>query len=199
MPSVISRKKDVKVYTSNPFTDDMVIDIGTKRLTVSGGKHVDTVTGEITSHSGIHVIQKVDRTRFIKVYTDNVKPLFNLPPSCLKVISFLMTELQKVKNAEAIHLPWVSAEKFFKEDDVKLSRSAFQRALKILLEKGFIAESDVPQLFWINPNLFFNGDRLKITKEFVVDESSIQTLDSDPDNIEDPTTSTQQDLPLNEG
>jgi hypothetical protein len=47
-----------------------------------------------------------------------------------------------------------------------LKRPSFQRALKELLEKGFIAESTRPSMFWFNPNLFFNGDRMTFIHEY---------------------------------
>ena len=59
--------------------------------------------------------------------------------------------------ALAFGFPWLAA---------NVSRTSFQRALKEMMEKGFIAESTKPYLFWFNPNLFFNGNRMTFVHEF---------------------------------
>ena len=38
--------------------------------------------------------------------------------------------------------------------------------MKELLEKKFIAEAVQPHKFWINPHLFFNGDRMTFIREY---------------------------------
>ena len=35
-----------------------------------------------------------------------------------------------------------------------------------MLDKGFIAESEHPNFYWINPHLFFNGDRMVFINEY---------------------------------
>jgi len=77
-----------------------------------------------------------------------------------------MTELQKTPNADAIYLAWVGAEEYFSENDIKSSRASFHRALSELIQKGFLAESTKPNMFWFNPNLFFNGNRLTFVHEY---------------------------------
>ncbi|MFC0254472.1 hypothetical protein ACFFJK_21510, partial [Massilia consociata] len=53
------------------------------------------------------------------------------------------------------------------EDLPAISNSAFYRALAELLEKGFLArvESD-KHWYFINPTLFFNGDRVRFITEY---------------------------------
>ena len=43
--------------------------------------------------------------------------------------------------------------------------------------KGFIAESTNPNLYWINPALFFNGDRVRFVKEYRNTDWRQQQLD----------------------
>ena len=38
--------------------------------------------------------------------------------------------------------------------------------MKELLTKKFIAEALEPHKFWINPHLFFNGDRMSFVREY---------------------------------
>ena len=46
-----------------------------------------------------------------------------------------------------------------------MSKASFHRAVKEMLDKSFIAETVLPGLFFINPNLFFNGDRVRFVNE----------------------------------
>jgi hypothetical protein len=132
---------------------------------VSGGAHLNTATGETMAHSGVHVVREVDEAEFVKLYTANIKSIFDLKPGSQRILQYLIVQLQKTPNADAIYLAWVGAEEYFSEHQVKMSRSAFYNSLKELMVKGFIAESTLPNLFWFNPNLFFNGDRMTFINE----------------------------------
>lgn len=162
---VPSRKKGVSAYPTNPFWESTTVKVGAKRITVGGGSHISD-SGQEVHHSGIHVVREVDETEFLKLYTRNVRAIFDLKPTTQRVLQYLMVELQKTPNADAIYLAWVGAEEYFSEHDLKVSRASFHRALKELLEKGFIAESTRPNMFWFNPNLFFNGNRMSFIHEY---------------------------------
>lgn len=162
---VQSRRKGSLAYPENPFWDKTEIKIGSKKISVAGGRHVSN-EGETVSHSGVHVIREVDETEFVKVYTKNVKAIFDLKPSSQRILQFLMVELQKTINADAIYLAWIGVEEYFSENDVKMSRASFFNGLKELLNKGFLAESTKPNMFWFNPNLFFNGNRMTFVHEY---------------------------------
>lgn len=163
--SVPSRKKGVQAYPANPFWDDTTVKIGSKRITVTGGAYVSD-QGEEIRHGGIHVVREVDESEFLKLYTKNVRVIFDLKPTTQRVLQYLMTELQRTPNADAIYLAWIGADEYFSEHDLKVSRASFHRALKELLDKGFLAESTKPNMFWFNPNLFFNGNRMAFVHEY---------------------------------
>lgn len=165
MNKVASRKKGMVAYKENPFWEDTDIKVGSKLIRVSGGKHINS-DGESIEHSGIHVVKKVDENEFLKIYTKNIKSIFDLKPTTQRVLQYLMVELQKTPNADGVYLAWVGAEAYFSEANINVSRSSFQRALREMIEKGFIAESTKPYLFWFNPNLFFNGNRMTFVHEF---------------------------------
>lgn len=160
-----SRKKGVMAYPENPFWDSTTVKIGKKKITVGGGTHVSNSGGAI-EHSGIHIVKETDQEEFLKIYTKNIKSIFDLKPTTQRVLQYLMAELQKTPNVDAIYLAWIGVEEYFSHEQVNVSRPSFQRALKELLEKGFIAESTRPSMFWFNPNLFFNGDRMTFIHEY---------------------------------
>lgn len=162
---VPGKRKNVLAYPENPFWEKTEIKIGSKMVKVSGGKHING-DGESISHSGIHVVREVDENEFVKIYTKNIRAIFDLKPTAQRVLQYLMTELQKTPNADAIYLAWVGADEYFCENDIKASRASFHRALSELIQKGFLAESTKPNMFWFNPNLFFNGNRLTFVHEY---------------------------------
>ena len=160
-----SRKKGVKLHKKNPFWEATSVTVGTKRISVSGGRHV-TDDGESVEHSGIHIVRQVDESQFLKVYTKNIKAIFDLKPSTQKILQYLMSTLQGTPNAEGVYLSWFRASEYFSEEDINISRASFHRAMNELLQKKFIAESIDPNMFWFNPNLFFNGNRMTFVNEY---------------------------------
>lgn len=160
-----SRKKGIEAYRTNPFWTTTEVKVGTKMIRVSGGRHVSD-DGESVEHSGVHIVREVDESQFLKVYTKNIKAIFDLKPSTQKVLQFLMKQVQKAPNADGIYLAWFSASEYFSEENISVSRASFQRSMRELLEKGFIAESVEPNMFWFNPNLFFNGNRMSFINEY---------------------------------
>ena len=64
------------------------------------------------------------------------RSIFDLKPTAQRVLQYLITELQKTPNADAVYLAWVGAEEYFSENDIKSSRASFHRALSELIQKG---------------------------------------------------------------
>ena len=160
-----SRKQGVTAYSANPFWETTEVNIGKKRVTIGGGQHIDE-DGVSTKLSGIHVVQEVDSEGFVKIFTKNVRSIFDLKPTTQRVLQYLMVELQKTPNAESVYLAWFGAEEYFSAESLNVSRTSFQRAMKELLLKGFIAESTKANQVWINPQLIFNGDRMTFINEY---------------------------------
>lgn len=160
------RKQGVAAYTKNPFWKPTEVKVGTRKVTISGGFVANSETGEGMHHAGIHRVEWVDEDRFVKLFTQNLKAFFDLTPATQKVLQCVIASLQKTPNADGIWLPWFEVEDFSIEHDLKISRASFQRAMKEMLQKGFIAESENQNFYWINPHLFFNGDRMVFINEY---------------------------------
>lgn len=169
------RRKNSLAYKINPFWEATEVKVGKKTIRVAGGMHVSK-EGEFVSHSGVHVIRNVDEEEFIKVYTKNIKAIFDLKPAAQRILQYLITELQKTPNADAVYLAWIGAEEYFDEHKVKISRASFFNGVNALIEKGFLAESTKPNMFWFNPNLFFNGNRMTFIEEYRKKEPEKNTI-----------------------
>ena len=94
--------------------------------------------------------------------------------------------MYSIKKSE-IFLPYKIAKEIYSEiSDEKtiLPDSSYKRGIRELLKKAFIAEH--PHgigWFFTNPNIFFNGDRMRFVKEYCASEAfqeienKIQKLD----------------------
>lgn len=163
---VESRKKGVAAYAKNPFWVPYEVKIGKRHVTIAGGFVSNVETGETVQHAGIHRVEYVDEDKFVKLFTQNLKTFFDLSPASQKVLQFVLDTIQANANAEGIWLPWFDVADYSEANNLKISRTSYHRALKEMLEKGFIAESERPNFYWINPHLFFNGDRMVFINEY---------------------------------
>lgn len=172
---VKSRKTGVTVYKENPFWDVTQVEIGKKKVTIAGGFVADTDTGEGVHHAGIHRIEEVDEDKFVKIFTQNIKAFFDLSAPSLKVLQIVMLAIQNNKDNDGIWLSWFDAEEQSQLLELGISKTTFHRGLKEMLEKGFIAESEKPNYYFINPHLFFNGSRMTFIREYRKKETKVLT------------------------
>lgn len=128
---------------------------------------MDPETGEIVGSSVIHVIEERDEEHFVKVFADGVKAAFDLTKTGARVFNAVLKEYQAEKMtggyADSLTL-------FFFDDGlngsaIDMSEKSFQRGLKELIGKGFLAPK-APNQFWVNPALFFKGDRVTFAREY---------------------------------
>ena len=170
-----SRKKGIIKHKDNPFLKELDVPISKKFENQEGGlfiTHSSLLKDQTESiqTATITKVKNVDKEKFIKLYTDELKHFFNLKPSTQKVLQVILVEVQKIKNKDIIYLDYKYAVEYFcefKENSKPIiSRSTFFKCLKELIENEFIAESTLVNQYFINPKLFFNGSRIKLIKEY---------------------------------
>ena len=186
-------KKDVEVYEENPFIVEDNIRGKKKRVTVKANRAiVDVETGEAENTAEICQIQEVDDEKFVKVFTQNLKAFFNLRPSSYKLLQVVMQELQRHPNNDRIYLNARMAREHLEAHGQRpMSSSAFHDALKEMLQKGFLAATPHSNLYFINPHLLFNGDRLRFVREYRRKRSGQQQLDIERDTQAGQTSTSQ--------
>jgi len=156
----------------NPLTGDLVVETKDKFIRVSQNKleTVDYDTGEIFGETHISFAKKVDTEPFLKIFQKKLKNFFELKPSSLKLIFIIMAELSKEKpHSDQIYLDFDDCQNYC-SDNKELSKASFKRAIQELKEKKFIkavVEKRGNKLFFINPAIFFNGDRLVLMEKIV--------------------------------
>ena len=166
-------KKDAPRYQANPFMGEVHIKRGSKKLTVGrAGALVNTDTGEINA-TEISMIKQVDRTEFVKLFAEGVKRFFELSPSGAKLLAYVLKVVQEVPGTDRITLHFMDYMERFPGDQNGMKKTTFYRGFTELLSKGFIAQSVVPNLYYINPKLFFNGDRAKFVTEYRINEQTM--------------------------
>jgi hypothetical protein len=169
-PEEINLKRLSYSPTQNPFAKGS--EIRTRHKTVrtraSGNRDlVDSETGEIVAQSAIHIIEEKDEEQFVKVFSEGVKAAFDLTRTGARVFSVVLEKYQQTPMTGGFS---DSLTLFFFGDgldglSIGMSDRTFHGGLKELLAKGFLAPK-APNQYWVNPALFFKGDRVAFVREY---------------------------------
>lgn len=128
---------------------------------------VDPETGEVQAMSSIHRVKQVDDAEFVKVFSQGVKAMYGLKRTGMRVFQAILEEYQTTKMtggyADAIYINWFGDGLCGR--DIGMSERTFQNGLKELLENQFLAPRSA-NLYWVNPALFFKGDRVALISEY---------------------------------
>ena len=88
------KAKEIR-HDTNPFVENMKIQVGAKSIRVSNqlGKDRSVLVNESTGEvRGTHVAtyRKVDQTKFVKLFSQNIGLIFDLKPSGIKAFNVLV-------------------------------------------------------------------------------------------------------------
>ena len=97
--------------------------------------------------------KRVDRHTFVKVYVDSLDKIRDLSKPAYKLFCYLLKNIELKKDfiflIEADVTEWCGFS----------DKAKYYAAVNELINTKFIARSTDNKKFFINPNLFFNGDR----------------------------------------
>ncbi len=104
----------------------------------------------------LNVEVTVEATLYTKMYitADLRKIVSKLTPSAKELYLWIMYEIEA--GEEAL---WINKVRFMLENSTSLN--TYKKAIDELHKKAFIASTTVKDVYWINPNFFFKGDRVK--------------------------------------
>jgi len=152
----------------NPLIEPQQIQ--TKRRLVKSGRSeqlINPATGEIAGIAAIHQVEEKDDAEFVKVFAAGVAASYELGRTAQRVFQIVLDQYQRTPMAggfaDAVELFWFG--NGIGGRDVGMSEKTFQRGLKDLLSKSFIAPRS-PNTYWVNPALFFKGDRVMFIREY---------------------------------
>lgn len=127
----------------------------------------DMETGEVSAAAMIHTIEQKDDAEFVKVFAAGISATYDLSKTAQRVFRAVLDEYERTPMqggfADTLYLAWFNGG--LSGRDVDMSEATFNRGLRELLGKGFLAARG-PNAFWVNPGLFFKGDRVLFLKEY---------------------------------
>lgn len=153
--------------SKNPLVDGFVIKAKKKMVRTGGVKEVvNTETGEI-SQAVIVEEQELDDIHFVKVFTAGIRAAFGLTLTGSRVFQAILEVYQNQPLSggfvDSIYLSWFDGGLDGRKLD--MSERTFQRGLVELLDNGFMFPRSA-NLYWVNPNLFFRGDRATFIRTY---------------------------------
>lgn len=153
----------------NPFMAGAELRTTTKivRTRAAPRDLMDPDSGEVIGKTVIHTIEERDEEQFVKVFAEGVRAAFDLSKTAARVFNAVLSEYQasRMTGGYADHLTLFFFNDGLNGRAIDMSEKSFQRGLKELLGKGFLSPK-APNQFWVNPALFFKGDRVAFLKEY---------------------------------
>lgn len=162
-------RRGVVLYETNPFIATTATNTkhGVKRITNRTGDKMLVVsenTGEVFGGAGFWQAQDVDKTQFVKLYVNGVKAFKDLTGAGTKVFEVFYLEVQKQIGKDRVYLSYSA----LNHEITPMSSATYDRGMRELLEKKFLAPTMIQGWFYINPDYVWNGDRLAFVKEYRV-------------------------------
>jgi len=153
---------------ANPLIEPQEITVKRRRVKTGSNRDlVDPTTGELQAVAAVYTFEEKDDMEFVKVFSEGVKAAFGLSKTAHRVFQVVLDQYQGTPMrggyADSVYLAWFDGG--LSGHSIGMTDRTFQNGLKELLAKGFIAPRS-PNLFWVNPALFFKGDRVAFVKEY---------------------------------
>jgi hypothetical protein len=173
---IVSRKKGVPVYATNPSVPTTG-EIGRRKRVQFGNEKrgfvVDNGSGEVLAFGGMgfYEFEEVDSTRFVKMFLAGIKQAAGLSKAGLSVFELVYREVQEHPGIDEVKLSYaVAAERI-----AGLNERTYQRGLRELLDREFLFRSRFDGVFFVNIRYMFNGDRLAFVKGYKLKGQAEQT------------------------
>jgi hypothetical protein len=170
MKSSYRKVNEHHLNKANPFLDDTVqhIERGEKTL-LFGQKNPDLIIdsdSQVKGHSLFARKVSVDKAKFMKVFMSGLSNWFDLSKSGIKMFAYVANQVTPNRDTFDIDIDDCKAFTGYKGTSTILS------ALAELMDNKFIARGPNPYKYYINPTIFFNGDRLTFIEQYEVEQST---------------------------
>ena len=168
------RLSDFRRNDENPFMKQAVEEVQkhiVKKYRNSTGQGqralvaaADIHTGEIFKTSFLRQME-VDEDQFVKLYLSNFAAFFDLSKAAIRVFGYFMQAMKPKSDMIVFLLDDCMEYTGYK------SKDTIYRGLAELVHNEIIARGPNETLWFINPMICFNGDRVSFTKTFVKKKS----------------------------
>jgi len=169
----------LKKHQENPFMNDALESINKnivkkyKSSTNTDQKATllayDENTGQVLGHTRFIRQIEVDEDKFAKLYLANFQAFFDLSRRGIRVFGYILTCMKPAKD-----MIYFDMSDCLEYTTYKAPKDVY-RGLTELITSEIIARGKNPNLFFINPMMFFNGDRVTFAKTFVLSKTGAKT------------------------
>jgi intergrase/recombinase len=122
---------------------------------------IDPNTGEMLGHTTFIRQIEVDEEKFAKIYLSGFDSFWDLNKAAIRVFGYILTKL-KVSNDRFEFI----VEECMEHTNYKAKKQVYE-GLAALLAAEIIARGPYEQVYFINPLILFNGDRISYIKTYV--------------------------------
>jgi hypothetical protein len=165
MSEEVKTIRDYPKNEENPFMDQVMMHIKEKNAKIgnlrSPGTYIDNDGVEHQTSNAIYTRKMVDSQQFVKLYTGNIKVMFDLTKTGIRIFGYFLAKA--TKSNEKAYFNQAECMDFCSYT----SKKTVYNGLSELLDKGIIARTENSNEYFINPALFFNGDRMIIVNDYV--------------------------------
>jgi len=169
---------------TNPFLNEAIEKIQSnivkkyKNATNTGEKAILKAVddnGELIGHTSFIRQVEVDEERFTKIYLREFSAFFDLKPQAIKVFGYIMTKLIPKQDMFFFLLHECLTYTGYK------SKNSIWIGLGALVENKIIARGPADTVYFINPMVAFNGDRVTFARTYV--KKKAKDLDPNQTNL----------------
>jgi hypothetical protein len=156
-------------FEENPFVEVAIqqIDDNTVKKTqfINGNKGVENLVinqdGEVIAQSKFVRFIEVDEERFAKLYLSQFETFWELSKTAIRVFGYIVNNL--IPNKDVVY---IDMQDILKYTNYKEEKSIY-KGIAELVNAGIIARSTSFIKYFINPMVFFNGDRITFATTYI--------------------------------
>jgi hypothetical protein len=128
---------------------------------------VVNATGEILGSAQATYVttEEVDQTRFVKLFLDGIRQTVGLSKAGLAVFEIVYAQMRENPGVDQVTLTQFGAGK------VGVPARTYQRGVRDLVEREFLFCTPAANIFFVNIQFMFNGNRLNFIKSFHLKDS----------------------------
>ena len=154
---------DYATHETNPYVKGLIVPKRKKTVVLATDKNYtifDNDSGEEKT-AFIATREEIDNEKYVKIFKEQLRIIFNLSQAGIRVLGYFMDATKISDDIVVFNIDKCTAYTEYK------SKEPIYRGLKELLDNDIIARTSESNLYFINPTVFFNGDRLILVKEYV--------------------------------
>ena len=150
--------KDYECYSSNPscvFLEDMKVISYIKKGDLVNVQNTSTGEELLMQQMGKDKTSRIDTREYRKVYVASLNTIANLSSAGLKVWCYVLSRLIASKDEIGINMEDILQYTGYK------TRANIYNGIANLIENGMLFRKTGSVSYYININIFFNGNRIK--------------------------------------